>query len=89
MSVIEVKCMQCGKSFKFKAESAGKKVKCDVCSKIITIPDPVKRAEAVMDVNVDVADSERRKAAHSLALGPAGLMRKPERGFFARLFGKK
>lgn len=89
MSVIEVKCLQCGKSIKVKAEFAGKKGKCPVCGRVINIPDPNRKNDALLDVNTDVGDSERRKAAHELALGPAGYMTKPKRGFFARLFRRK
>jgi uncharacterized Zn finger protein len=89
MSPIEVKCLQCGKSFKVRAEFAGKKGKCAVCGKVITIPNPNSPSGAAMDVSRDEADGERKNVAKQMAMGPAGFMRKPKRGFFARLFGKK
>ena len=60
-----------------------------VCGKVITIPNPTSASDAVMDVSRDEADSERKKAARQLAMGPAGFMVRPKRGFFARLFGRK
>jgi phage FluMu protein Com len=81
---IEIKCLQCGKSIKVKAEFAGKKGKCPVCGKIINIPDPSQKADT-LGVNTDVSDAEVKKVAASIA---AGTMRKQakKKGFFARIF---
>lgn len=89
MSVIEVKCLQCGKSFKVKSEFAGKKGKCAVCGKVITIPDPSKKTEDLLGVNVDLADSERKKVSAMVAATPGSFVTRKKRGFFARLFGRK
>jgi len=88
MAVIDVKCFQCGKSFKVKGEFAGKKGKCPVCGKVIAIPDPSKKNEDVLGVNTEMADSEIRAVARQVAMGP-GQREAKKRGFFARLFGKK
>jgi predicted RNA-binding Zn-ribbon protein involved in translation (DUF1610 family) len=86
---IEVKCLQCGKSIKVKAEAAGKKGKCPVCGKVINIPDPSKKSEDVLSVNTDVSSAEVTRAAMSLAGGPGGFIHQKKRGFFARLFHRK
>jgi hypothetical protein len=83
---IEVKCWQCGKSMKVKAELAGKKGKCPVCGKIINIPDPSIKIDT-LDVNTDVSDAEVRKVAASIA-GGTGPRQVKKKGFFARIFGK-
>lgn len=88
MSVIEVKCLQCGKSFKVKAEFAGKKGKCAVCGKVITIPDPAKKTD-LLGLNVDMEEDERKKVSEMVARTPGSYMTKRKRGFFARLFGRK
>lgn len=88
MAPIEVKCLQCGKTTVVKGEFAGKKGKCPVCGKVINIPDPRKSPEEVLDVNVDLSDSERKKVAMTVANVPSSY-RKKKRGIFARLFGKK
>ncbi len=88
-SVIHVKCMGCGKSFNVAAKFAGKKGKCPVCGKIITIPNPKEDAEAAYDVNTDIAEDEIKAVAKSIAMGPGGGYQEKKRGFFARLFGKK
>jgi hypothetical protein len=88
MSVIEVKCLQCGKSFKVKSEFAGKKGKCAVCGKIITIPDPSKKADQ-LGLGVDMSDSERKKVSEMVARTPGSYVTRKKRGFFARLFGRK
>ena len=88
MAPIEVKCLQCGKTTVVKGEFAGKKGKCPVCGKVINIPDPNKSPEEVLDVNVDLDGSERKKVAMSVASGPS-TYRKRKRGLFSRLFGRK
>jgi len=88
-SVIHVKCMGCGKSFNVDAKFAGKKGKCPVCGKVISIPDPNEKVEPAYDINVDVADHEIKAVAKSIAMGPGGGYQQKKRGFFARLFGKK
>ena len=87
MGLIEVKCLQCGKSFKVKSEFAGKKGKCPVCGKIITISDPSKKDDS-LGLNVDLDSSARKKVAMSVAQVGGGYVAK-KRGFFARLFGRK
>ncbi len=84
-AVIEVKCLQCGKSTKVRAEMAGKKGKCPVCGRVISIPDPKVKAD-MLGVNKDVSDDEVRRAARQLANG-TGMKAPKKRGFFARLFG--
>jgi len=87
MGLIDVKCWQCGKSFKVKSEFAGKKGKCPVCGKVITISDPSKKEDS-LDVSVGLADSDRKKVAMSVAQVGGGYVAK-KRGFFARLFSRK
>jgi len=89
MSVIHVKCMQCGKEFNVKAEFAGKKGKCPVCGKVINIPDPAMQKKMALGVNTDLKEDERKSVAREVAMGPQGYMVKPKVGFFARLFGRK
>jgi DNA-directed RNA polymerase subunit RPC12/RpoP len=88
MAVIEIKCLQCGKSFKVKGEFAGKKGKCPVCGKVISIPDPSKKNEDAFGVNTDMADSDIKAVARQVAMGP-GQREVKKRGFFARFFGRK
>jgi len=86
-SVIEVKCIGCGKTFKVKSEFTGKKAKCPVCGKVITIRDPGEKGESLM-VNEDVSDEDVRKVARAIADGP-GMKKPKKRSLLARIFGKK
>lgn len=83
---IEVKCLQCGKSIRVKAEFAGKKGKCPVCGKVINIPDPSVKSD-LFAVNQDVNDNEVKKIAASIAAGTTKREAK-KKGFFAKLFGR-
>jgi len=87
-SPITVKCWGCGKSFKVKAEFAGKKGKCPVCGKIVGIPDPSQKQEPAFDINEDVQEDARNEVARSLAYGPAGKPEEKKKGILARIFGK-
>ncbi len=87
MAPIEVKCWDCGKSIKVKAEFAGKKGKCPVCGKVINIPDPKDQGESYI-VNEDVSSSAVREVARSIAEGP-GVKQQKKRGIFSRIFGRK
>ncbi len=87
MAPIEVKCWECGKAIKVKAQFAGKKGKCPVCGKVISIPDPNKKAEAHYQINEDVASDEIRKVAQTIANGP-GMKENKKKGFFKRIFGR-
>ena len=87
MAPIEVKCWDCGKSIKVKPEFAGKKGKCPVCGKVISIPDPKEQGDSY-DVNEDVPESTLKEVARSIANGPGGRKEK-KRGLLAKIFGKK
>jgi len=88
MAPIEVKCLDCGKSIKVKHEFAGKKGKCPVCGKVITIPDPSKLAANSYEFNIDVGDDEVKKVAQQIADGPSLKVEK-KKGFLSKIFGRK
>ena len=90
---IEVKCLTCGKTIKVGHQHAGKKGKCPVCSKVITIPDPSEKKESLA-FNEDVSDEDRQRAAAAISGNPdmavgATSQQKKKKGFFGKLFGKK
>lgn len=87
MATIDVKCWECGKITKVNAAHAGKKGKCPVCGKVITVPDPNKKPENLFQINEDVAGDELKKVAQAIANGP-GIREKKKKGFFSKIFGR-
>lgn len=48
---VEVECPSCQKSYKVKAEAAGKKFRCKACETVITVPQPEAAEASFLDVD--------------------------------------